>query len=85
MEENRYLLAELERCLAEKRHLELLEECALLERCQELQAKQAASDEDAAQQQENIARGLFVEMERSVHDASRLEQEVASAQAAAKL
>ena len=36
MEENRHLLGELERCLGERRRLELLEECALLARCRAL-------------------------------------------------
>ena len=48
MEENRHLLGELERCLGERRRLEMLEECALLERCRALQAEHAASEADAA-------------------------------------
>ena len=75
MEENRHLLGELERCLGERRRLEMLEECALLERCRALQAEHAASEADAARQQENIARSLYLEMERGAHDAHRLERE----------
>ena len=83
MEENRHLLGELERCLGERRRLEMLEECALLERCRALQAEHAASEADAARQQENIARSLYLEMERGAHDAHRLERELAAARAGA--
>ena len=82
---NQDLLSKLEHCLAEKRHLELLEECEMLGRCHQLQEQRAEAEAgDVVQQQENIARGLFVEMERSVHDVSRLEQDVAAAQHASR-